>query len=328
MSAHPATLDPRLSAQIVRRWPLRYAEGPDPALDRPGHVRAGSALIEVGGLLVIIQDDSNFLALYDPNTDRVRALTLPAGPGGRRQFDKGRGNKMHKLDLESAVALGEDGLLAFGSGSAPGRDRILRVRGLLSEQPAIELLDAGPLYEALAAEVSFAGSEMNIEGAVRLGERLRLFNRGNGAPRGALSPVNATADLSWRDLLRWLEDPQAPVPRLHAVQRYDLERLNDVGLTFTDATICPAGALYLAAAEDSPDAVEDGPVTGVAVGVLDAAGGRWAPLLGPDGQQLTDKAEGLCLDRDEPRRGWVVFDLDDPDTPTDMAEIRLEGPWW
>ena len=328
MSPICSVQDSRLSAVIVRRWPLSYAEGADPSLDRPGHVRAGSALLAVGRWLVIIQDDANFLGVYDPEQGAVRALALPAGPGGLRQFDKRRGNKHHKLDLESAVALGMDGLLAFGSGSAPGRDRILRVTGLGEDAPNVQLLDAGPLYAALAAATDFSGSEMNIEGAVRLGERLRLFNRGNGAPKDGLLPVNASADLSWPALLSWLQDPSAQVPQVQDIRRYALERSNGVDLTFTDTTICPAGVLYLAAAEDSPNTVDDGPVVGMAVGVLGEQGGRWAPLLDANGQALTDKAEGICLNPEDPTRGFVVFDLDDPDQPTDMAEIRLMGPWW
>lgn len=320
--------DGRLSARVARRWPLWYDAPPDPSLDRPGHVRAGSALVRVGARLVIVQDDANFLALVDPDTRAVRALTLPEGPGGRRQFDQGRGNKLDKLDLESAVALGDQGLLAFGSGSAPGRDRILRVTDLHGAAPRVELLSAGPLYARLAAEPRFAGSELNIEGAVRLGDTLRLFNRGNGAPRGGLRPVNASLDLSWPALLRWLNDPGASPPEPEGVMCYELDRLSGVDLTLTDATICPSGVLYLAAAEDSPDAVYDGPVRGVAVGVLGERGGRWAPLLGEDGLPCCDKAEGVCLDPDDPRRGAVVFDLDDPDRPTELAEIRLEGAWW
>lgn len=326
-----AVEDPRLGARIVQRWPLVYDEGADPALDRPAHVRAGSALVRVADSLVIIQDDANFLALHELGSGRTRALTLPAGPGGRRQFDKGRGNKMDKLDLEAAVALGEDGLLAFGSGSAAGRDRILRVRDLHGEtrgrKPTLELQDALPLYRALDAETAFAGSELNIEGAVWDGDRLRLFNRGNGAPRDGLLPVNATGTLDRVAFLAWLEQADEVVPQLQDVIRWDLGTIDGVRLTWTDAAIGPHGLMYLAAAEDSPDAVEDGPVVGVALGRIAGELGRYALLRDQDGGPVTDKAEGLCLDPSDPNRGWIVFDLDDPERPTEMAEIRLSGDW-
>ncbi len=319
-----AVLDPSLRATILRRWPLLYAEGADPALDRPDHARSGSALVRVGDRLVIIQDDANFLGLYDPGAGRLTALTLPEGPGGKRQFDKGRGNKMDKLDLEAAVPI-PDGLLAFGSGSAPGRDRILAVRGLSGSAPEITLLDAGPLYRALEAEARFAGSELNVEGAVWDGPWLRLFNRGNGAPREGRLPVNASVRLEAEALLRWLEDTRQAPPPLQDVEGWDLGRVGGVALTFTDAAPGRAGILYLAAAEDSPDAVEDGPVLGVALGRISGGEARYALLTEADGRPVTDKAEGLWQDPETPDRAWVVFDLDDPERPTEMAELRLEG---
>ena len=79
--------DPALRARIVRRLPMRYAAGADPAQDRPAHVRAGSALARVGGRLAVVQDDANFVALVDPETGLARPVALPRGAAGLRQFD-------------------------------------------------------------------------------------------------------------------------------------------------------------------------------------------------------------------------------------------------
>src|SRR3954467_9843492 len=132
MIAIQSRLDPDLSARIVGRVPLRYADGADPALDRPAHVRSASGLAWLGGRLMVIQDDAAFLAEVDPSTGLARAWPLPAGEGGARQFDDLRGNKHLKLDLESCVtardAEGGELLLAFGSGSLPARERIVRTR--------------------------------------------------------------------------------------------------------------------------------------------------------------------------------------------------------
>ena len=96
--------DPRLIARVVARWPLRYADGADAAVDRPAHVRAGSSLAWVGDRLVVVQDDANFLALVDPRDASVQVTTLPAAAGGTRQFDDGRGNKRLKMDLEAVAS--------------------------------------------------------------------------------------------------------------------------------------------------------------------------------------------------------------------------------
>lgn len=81
-----AVRDSRLAARVVKRSALHYSGGPDEATDRPGHVRAGSGLAQVAGGLVVIQDDSNFLALIDPERPMAaQAIPLPAGPDASRR---------------------------------------------------------------------------------------------------------------------------------------------------------------------------------------------------------------------------------------------------
>jgi len=322
-----STEDPKLSATVVRRWALTYTDGADAALDRAAHVRSGSALVRIGQRIVIVQDDANVLAVLDLPTGRVDPITLPAGPDGRRQFDDTRGNKKDKLDLEAAIPLDDAGLLSLGSGSAPGRDRILRVDGVGTDNPEIVLHEAGPLYALLRAATEFSGSELNVEGAALRGTRILLLNRGNGAARDGLGPVNASAWIDGLSLLAWLHDPTVRTPpALADVRQWSLGEIGGVPLTFTDAATGPNGALlYLAAAEDTPNAAEDGPVSGVAVGLLEREGGRHALLRDAEGALVTDKAEGLLLDAEQPGRAWVVFDLDDPERPTELAELRLTG---
>jgi hypothetical protein len=101
-----------------------------------------------------------------------------------------------------------------------------------------------------------------------------------------------------------------------------------VRLTFTDGAAGPGGSLwFLAAAEASPDAYHDGPVAGVSLGVLQGAEARWTRLRDHAGRPLADKAEGLALDPRDPRRAWVVLDLDRPDAPSELVELALEGDW-
>jgi hypothetical protein len=335
--------DRRLSARVVARRPLRYAEGADVALDRPAHVRAGSGLAWVGRgdgrgdapRLAVVQDDANFLAIVDLS-DRerpaARALTLPAGAGGARQFDEARGTKRWKLDLEACLTLvdasGAEVLLGLGSGSTAERERVLVARGLDPRwgEVAATLVAAPALYELLRRP-DLAGAELNIEGAAAQGGDVVLFQRGNGAPRRGLAAVDATARLDARTLLAHLEDPSVRPPPVRDVTPYDLGALEGVRLTFTDGAAGPGGALwFLAAAEASPDAYRDGPVTGAVLGVLEPGGARWACLEEGDGP-LLGKAEGLALDPRDPTRAFVVLDLDDPTVPSDLCEVRLGGPW-
>ncbi|MBV9775184.1 MAG: hypothetical protein JO040_14620, partial [Gemmatimonadetes bacterium] len=267
-----AAHDPSLAATVVRRTPLLYAAGPDPALDRPAHVRAGSGLAWFGGRLAVVQDDAAFVALTDPRGERVEAVTLPAGEGGARQFDDLRGNKRFKLDLEACTVVpGDEGelLVAFGSGSTPLREQVV----LLADGPRgprVSVHDASAVYALLRECTEFAGSELNVEGALFVDGRIRLFNRGNGAPRGDLLPVDATCELEWVALRAHLLDTAVAPPRPRGVVRYDLGAMDGFKLTFTDAAWFDGRIVFSAAAEDSPDVTRDGVVAGSALGVFDA----------------------------------------------------------
>jgi hypothetical protein len=321
--------DPSLAARVVRSVPLLYREGADPSLDRPAHVRAASGMARVGGRVAVVQDDANFVALVDPETGRAMAVTLPAGEDGARQFDDLRGNKRWKMDLESCEVLrGADGrgmLAGFGSGSSPMRERIVLVRGLGAGDAEVEVVDASALYARLRAETDFAGSELNIEGVALVGGTLRVFNRGNGAPHGDLHPVDATCDLDLAALLAFLRDPSRPPPEPRNVTQYALGDVDGFPLTFTDAAAYGDAILYTAAAEDSPDATRDGPVSGSAIGIVRGGEARFCVVTNADGSRYAGKIEGI-LPR-APGRAWVVIDRDDPTVPSELSEVVLQGEW-
>lgn len=328
--------DPALSARVVQLMPLRYADGPDRALDRPAHVRAASGIDWAGDRLAIVQDDANFIALVDPQTLRVDAVTLPAGDEGQRQFDKRRGNKRWKLDLESCLCLPyPDGYVFVGFGSGSGEYRVreqIVVADLRSDAPpATSIFPAYDFYAQLRATPAFAGSELNIEGALLVdASTLRLFQRGNGMPVGSLAPVNATGDVDWHDLLNYLREPEdAPPPALRNIIQYDLGQLGGCPLTFTGSALGPGGMLYIASAEDSPNTVDDGPVAGSVLGLLEAAGqARWAPITEDGGALFLAKVEGAVGLPDDPTRLWITVDADDCDQPSLLGLVELNGPWW
>lgn len=274
---------------------------------------AGSSLVQLGARLAVVQDDASCFALVDPNGASVCALTFA---DGERQQDK-----LHKLDLEAAAVV-DDALWAFGSGSAPARERIVVV-----EDGTARVVDASRLYAALRAHKSFSGTELNVEGALAEGVVLRLFNRGNGAPGAGRVPTDATIDLELSELRAFLADPaDAPVPELCDAVEYDLGRVAGIRLTFTDAAAAEGHIFYVAAAEDSPDAFNDGPVAGVAIGLIPRRGEpRYAMLLDEDGGPFRRKAEGLCF---VGRRAFVVIDIDDADKPSELCEVSLGGPWF
>jgi uncharacterized protein DUF6910 len=326
-----ATVDDTLAAVVVARTPLYYAEGADPSTDRPAHVRAGSGLAAVPGGIALIQDDANFIAIVRPGDGRARAIALPTGHGGLRQFDTRRGNKKYKLDLEACVAVDNNAgtlLLALGSGSKRRREQVVLVRGWEAQRPEVMLVHVPRLYDTLRREEAFAGSELNVEGAIHLGDRLRLFGRGNGEVRDGVRPVNATCDLDWPTLLAHLEAPHHnPPPAPTNILRYELGALGDVPLTFTDGAVWRGSVLYSAAAEASPDATRDGLVTGSAIGIIDDAGrARWTPLVDSSGGPFIGKVEGVAADG-AADRVYAVVDADDPDAASILCTVELRGGW-
>ncbi|MDZ7632565.1 MAG: hypothetical protein U5K74_14750 [Gemmatimonadaceae bacterium] len=335
-------LDRSLEARIVRRVPMHYADGADTSVDRPGHVRAASSMAWVGQRVALVQDDVNFVALVDPTSGLADAVTLPAGKDDLRQFDVERGNKKHKLDLEALTRVPSPGnagttLLAFGSGSKKRRENVITLRfsgrgGALAPTTPT-LVPLPELYAALRAETAFAGSEMNIEGALYLDGMIRLFGRGNGEASDDLHPVDATCDLDWRTLSEHIAAPtMRPLPSIGRVTQYDLGALNGVALGFTDAIpVHRTMVMYAAAAEASPDATRDGAVGGSALGMIPndrRLPARWTPILDERGRPFDGKVEGLVLHRTDPRRALVVVDVDDHTRPSELCEVVLEGGWF
>jgi hypothetical protein len=314
---------------------MRYAAGAHAAQDRPGHVRAASGITWLGDRLAVIQDDASFVALVDPETGLAEALPLPAGMDGVRQFDDARGNKARKMDLEAiALVPATEGVLlaAFGSGSLAPRETIVLISFAHATSPRIAVHAASAFYARLRAATGFAGSDMNVEGALYVDGALKLFGRGNGAIVGELRPINASCDVVWTDLMAHLEHPSAvspPAPR--DIIQYELGALDTVALGFTDVTLGRSNSvLYAATAESSPDATCDGEVRGSAIGTIapGAHTARWTILRDETGDRFVGKIEGLTLDTRVDDRVFAVVDSDDHTQPSELLEVVLAGPWW
>ena len=310
--------NPRLAPRLEQLAELRYADGGAVAEDRVGHVRSASALRRFGDRLLIVQDDVRALALRDCS-GVVEAVLLRPGAGGRRTFDDERGNKRLKLDLEACLSLPDGRAVIFGSGSARERERLV----VVCPDRAPQVKPAAAFYRALRSMRAFVGPALNLEGALCDGDRVRLFQRGNGARDGTAS-VNAVGDLALDEFLAWL-DGGGPVPELLSILQVDLGSVQGVVYGFTDAAVMNDGRIgFLACAEASADVLSDGPVLGVRFGILDHdLTVEVADVVGPDGAACLTKLEGIESRPGDSRRFDVVADLDCPNQPALIGQLVL-----
>ncbi len=322
--------DPTLRAVLGAARPLMYLGGVDPAGELPAHVRAASSLRRQGCRLVVAQDDVNALASLDPRSGAARPILLPPGDDGARVYDDVRGNKAAKLDLEASAVLPDGRLVAFGSGSSPRRERLVILeRETLPEGPenpvdAVRLFGASSWYALLRAEAETRTAELNVEGAVIHGDRLRIVQRGHG--KRATTRWNAIVDFALADFVAWL-DGRHEVPHPLGIVELELgASAQGVIFGFTDAAALPDGRLaFLACAEDSSDVRSDGPVLGCRFGWVepDDRAVHVTDVLEQDGRPTLLKWEGL-----EPRPAAsgvfdVIADMDRPEEPAVIAELHV-----
>lgn len=305
---------------VTDRRALRFDAPFGEGADRHTGVRAASAIVPYAGGWLIAQDDSSFAAHWTPSgTTPIRLFPR----GAADTYSEARGNKADKPDLESGTVIPtDDGPLAvfFGSGSTERRMRaaVVTERGGALESRVVAL---DHLYAAALAALQIGPGELNLEAACTVGDRVRFFQRGNGA-----AGVNASFDVEARALVGALRGDASLGPdHVINVRRYELGSLGGVPLGFSAAAVLADGSvLFAAAAEDSPSTYDDGACAGSVIG-----------LLGPDQSLLARwpvkpdagiKIEGLAVERSDGRRIELlaVTDPDDPTRPSEALRLQLD----
>jgi hypothetical protein len=290
--------------------------------DDGGPVRAASAIALFAPGWLIAQDDSTHAAWWTPRSTSAVRLFPPVE--GLDAFSEADGTKALKPDLEAACEVARDGapgVLFLGSGSTPARMRgALVVRD--ERGNSVCTADLAPLYQTVAVVLGIEPTEVNIEGSCRLGDRLRLFNRGN--LRAGLSSASVDVDLAAL-VASVLDGRPAEDVTVAGPVWYELGAVDGIGLAVTDAIALPDGTVLIsAAAEDTPNAVDDGPVVAAALAIV-VDGGLTDLALLPTGDGPAHKVEGLALRRAD-RSGAslvAVFDADDPAAPSTALDVVI-----
>ncbi len=297
----------------------RVEDVTDLRFDDGSPVRSASALAPFGDGWLVAQDDATHAAWRRP--DGVSAVRVLDAVEGHEVFSSAEGTKHLKPDFEAACEVTMDGssaVVLLGSGSTPAR-----MRGSLVRADGYDVVALEPLYLRVADALGVGADLLNLEGACRIGDAFRWFNRGNlvaGLP-------SASVDLPVSQLVAALTGALAPADVAVTGRRlYDLGDVDGVGLAVTDAVALPDGRVLLsAAAEDTPNAVDDGPVVATALALVRGDDPLEVALLETSDGGV-HKVEGLGLVGVDARGLSLiaVVDADDPLVPSLELAVRVD----
>jgi len=234
--------------------------------------------------------------------------------------DSNAARKLQKPDFEALALIPafpgfpHGAMLAIGSGSRPNR----RAGVLLGLDPQGGIL--GPPRSVdlsfLLVQLEQAFAEVNIEGAVAVGDELILFQRGNKRHAD-----NALVRYRLQPVLDALNAESADAIKPSEINGLDLGRIEGIPLCFTDAATLPDGEMvFSAVAEDTADAFHDGACVGAAIGIVDRNGSlrRLCRLDRPH------KVEGISARAEADRvELLLVTDFDDPGIPAMLFSATM-----
>jgi hypothetical protein len=299
--------------ELAEVTPLRFEDG--------SPVRAASAVARYGDGLLVVQDDSTQACWLRGSVGSPLRLLPPVE--GHDQFAEALGTKHLKPDLEAAAETEDGGVLLLGSGSTPARMRAVRVSADPSATHAVA--DLTVLYARIAELLGVVPDQLNLEGACVVGDVLRWFQR--GLPSAGVP--TASVDLDLATLLAVTSGAGGlDAVDVGEVRGYDLGEVGGVGLAVTDAVPVGSGSdqqvLVSAAAEDSPNAYDDGPVVASALAILDGDTVVELATL-PLVEGRVAKVEGLTvLDWDDAGgRLLASVDADDTEVPSSMLTLQV-----
>lgn len=289
----------------------------DPAAHPRGqpHLSSASGLICAHGRVYVIADDEHHLGVFDDIRSPGRLVRLLEGDLPETKKDR----KRAKADLEVLLALPASAawphgaLLALGSGSRPNRERgVLLALGAGGDPGGpVRNVDLSPLYAPLHRRFD----ELNIEGALMLGDDVVLLQRGH---QGAA--VNAALHFRRGDVMDLIAGRRdAPIEPV-AEHRFALGEVDGVPLCFTDGAALPDGRwAFTAVAEATDDSYADGPCAASAVGLIGADGA----LLALRSLTPPHKVEGIAARlQGDTLELCLVSDADDPATPSQLFAAR------
>lgn len=217
------------------------------------NIPSGSGIVKNGAHYYIIGDDSHFLFKLNERFETVAKIELIES-----NFVVGdRIQKLKKSDFESLEMIGDEELIAFGSGSRSAqRDVFLHIS--LKSPVKIEHYDLSGFYDGLRNLEIMENSELNIEGVTLFDGFLLLFNR----------KKNNIFKLKYSEFLNYLIN-QSNFPKLE-IHEFSLPKINGIEAGFSGATVLKNASkiIFTASVEDTTNAFDDGEILGSFIGVI------------------------------------------------------------
>lgn len=321
------TESPKIQLSKIRE--LTIAPGGD---SRPPYVYAASGLVKIGNRLYIVADDELQLALFELGDDRA-GTWLRLMPGTLPVDYQER--KKAKPDLESITHLPPYEFAAHGALLVvPSMSRKNRINGVLvplddglkpaSDADARDSVLDGILpvdFTAVREKLAQSIDELNVEGIAVFPDSIKLFHRGSKNKF-----KSAVVELDAKPFLKDLHDSHTIRPeRIVDIREYDLGEIDGLALHFTDAVaLNDTHLIFLATAEDTSNAYDDGVSRGSAVGVMEKKG-KVERILRFEGHTKLEgvSARAEVADGVSKIRLLMVSDTDDQTKPACLFEASI-----
>jgi hypothetical protein len=262
--------------------------------NNPWITSASGLILHQDNFYVVADDELGLIKLHKDFNRPAEVIQLVEG----KLPDDQKLRKKLKPDFESLTYLPQlDSILCLGSGSKPQRQIAL----LRNSSGQIRNLNLTKIYEYL----NNTFSELNLEGCTINEDQLILLQRGNGP-----SLQNAVIRIQ---LQHFLSDNHQGIQILPI----QLGQLNNIPLSFTDATIYQKRLFFLAVAENSNSTYEDGEYSGAVIGEIQSDG-MIASMRQID---IPHKPEGLYMHQN---KIFIVTDADDRKICSRLYEANLD----
>jgi len=273
-------------------------------------IPSGSGIEKWQDKIYIIGDDSNFLFEIDENWDITNTIRLFDRPTDGHARIK----KQIKPDLEAVTLVPPSHLLAIVSGAIP-EIRDVGVLLNLASQDELEYLNLNDMYSTLRSITS----QVNIEGACNVDDKIILLNRGDNEHSNQLIITN------WNRR-------QLTIEKQLDIHFLDLPQIENINTGFTGCVHLPETDLmiFCATAEDTTNGYDDGMIKGSLVGTMENFTAQLqhhflkiSDIIVPDFFR-EKKVESVCIDEFiSSKEVSILAVADNDDGRTELFKLKI-----